>query len=439
MAVVVRAPVLSAGTVRIEVPAGKSEVLRALAAFALRGRGAVLRRGADADDVKTFVGGLRALGAEIEADAAAIVVRRGISRSRTEPATIRVEDGAAPARFLMALAATCRRPVRLETGARLAARPFAPLAAALRELGASIASDRGDDAPPFTVRGPMHGGMIEAAPAAESSQFLSALLLAAPACGEPCELACEGPFVSSGYVDLTVRALRSAGARVRADGGWWLVETGFHGGEETVAAPPDWSGAAPMLAAAAFLGRAVLVRGLSLAQTHPDAKFVGIARGLGLDLIENDEGATCAGRPTCGGEIDVGDCPDLAPTLAALGTLAPGGVVLRGAPHLRLKESDRIASLVVLLQAAGVRAEERADGLLVPGAFADVDVGAPARRDASPFDAPCARDHRLVQAAALLGLARPARIDDASCVGKSFPGFFDVFPGDVAREESHAR
>ena len=413
---------------RFQVPASKSYVLRALALAALRGRGSVRRAGADGTDVAAFVAGLTALGAEVASTPDALTVLRGVRRTPGDPVVVRIEDGGAPARFLAAIAATGKRAVRLETGPRLRARPFGPLFAALRELGVEIESK--GDAPPAVIRGPARGGAFEAALGEVSSQFVSALLLIAPALGEPFELCLSGVLRSPGYVEMTVAMLRAAGVRVRSAPGWWLVEPGFVGGRSDFDAPADWSSAAPLLATAALCGRPAFVAGLVPEDGQPDAAFFRHASALGMELKVEHGGVLCTGRPTRSAALDLGESPDLAPTLAVLAAVTPGGAVLSGAPHLKAKESDRIASLTALLNAAGIPAEARPDGLLVPGTWAG---RSPANE--GPWDAPLSADHRLIHAAALLGLVRPVRIADAGHVAKSFPGFFSGFPA-ALREAS---
>lgn len=420
----------SGGTepLRFDVPASKSYVLRALALAALRGRGSVRRRGSDGTDVAAFLQGLTVLGAEIEATPEMLTVRRGVRRTPADPVVVRVEDGGAPARFLAAIAATGKRAVTLEAGPRLRLRPFGPLFAALRELGVEIES-RGDT-PPAVIRGPARGGAFEAALGEVSSQFVSALLLIAPALGEPFELGLTGVLRSPGYVDMTVAMLRAAGVRVRSAPGWWLVEPGFIGGRSDFDAPADWSSAAPLLATAALSGRPAFVTELMADDGQPDAAFLGHASALGMEMSIERGGVLAKGRPTRSAVLDLGASPDLAPTLAVLAAVTPGGAVLRGAPHLKAKESDRIASLTALLNAAGIPAKARPDGLEVPGTWADRPPGSE-----TPWDAPASADHRLIQAAALLGLVRPVRIADAGHVAKSFPEFFSGFPA-VLREET---
>lgn len=115
----------------------------------------------------------------------------------------------------------------------------------------------------------------------------------------------------------------------------------------------------------------------------------------------------------------MGHCPDLVPTVAAVAAFATGRTVVRNVAHLRIKESDRIAAPVGELRRAGVNAEERADGLVVQG-------GALATEPGTLFSAH--GDHRMAMSLALLGLGGvDVRLDDPSCVSKSFPHFWELW------------
>ncbi len=367
-----------------------------------------------------FLSALGRLGVELVPASDRVVVVRTIDRRASGAVAIHVEEGGAPARFLIALAAIGRRSVTVTGGPRLSARPFAPLIEALRSLGAEVAGGPGL---PVTIRGPLHGGIVEADLAAESSQFVSALLLVAPSCAEAVEVRATGAVVSAPYIDLTLDVIRRAGGRVHADGSCWRVEPGFGPAPRDLHADVDWSGAATMLAAAAFLGVPVRVPGLRLASPHPDAAFAELARELGLLVEEDDGGVRCSGRVIRGGVFDLNRTPDLAPVVAALGALTADGVTVLGAPHLRLKESNRIDHLVAVLTEAGVQAEARDDGFVVRGPIAMTEETA---KLAIPVDP--RGDHRLAMTAALFGLARPVIVRNAQVVSKSFPTFFEVFP-----------
>jgi 3-phosphoshikimate 1-carboxyvinyltransferase len=370
--------------------------------------------------VRDFIAGLGSLGAEIVPASDRIVVTRPDARDRRDPVAVHVEEGGAPARFLLGLAAVTGAPVTLTGGSRLSARPFAALAGALADLGATVTGGPGL---PITVRGPLRGGPLRAGLTAESSQFVSALLLVAPAMERPLDLELLGPIRSAPYIDLTVEVLRRAGARVERDGARFRVEPGFSRSAGPLHAPVDWSGSVPMLAAAPLLGCPTFVPGLELPSSHPDAAFAAMADSMGIELRAQEGGVLAGGRIARGGTFDLGGCPDLAPALAVLGSVAPGGIEVENATQLRVKESDRVEDLVAMLKAAEIPAVARSDGFAVPGCWAD---SRPVSAAALPLDP--RGDHRLAMAAAMIGLVRPVVVRHAEAVGKSFPGFFDVFP-----------
>jgi 3-phosphoshikimate 1-carboxyvinyltransferase len=116
-------------------------------------------------------------------------------------------------------------------------------------------------------------------------------------------------------------------------------------------------------------------------------------------------------------DVDMGQCPDLVPTVAVLAAFAQGASTIRNVAHLRIKESDRIAAPAANLRAAGIAVEERGDGLTIEGGI--------------PQPAPLFRafgDHRIAMSAAVLGLRHgPVRLDDPTVIGKSFPGFWELW------------
>jgi 3-phosphoshikimate 1-carboxyvinyltransferase len=112
--------------------------------------------------------------------------------------------------------------------------------------------------------------------------------------------------------------------------------------------------------------------------------------------------------------FDLGNMPDMVPTLAVLGAVRPGRTIITKVPHLRLKESDRLAALAAELRKIGVRAQERVDGLVIEG-------NKPHGAEIETYN-----DHRIAMSFAVLGLAIPGiRIQNEDCVDKSFPGFWE--------------
>jgi 3-phosphoshikimate 1-carboxyvinyltransferase len=325
------------------------------------------------------------------------------------------------------VAALTRADVEFRGDDRAAARPVGPLLAALRELGAII-DDGGRGAVPFLVRGRggISGGTVML-DASGSSQLVSGLLLSAPRYGKGAEIRHEGARVPSApHIAMTVQMLRDAGAEVetgnrgRGSGprnsvpDFWRV----HPGElrpAHVAVEPDLSNAVPFLAAALVTGGRVTIEGWPERTTQPAAQILDVLTRMGAACTPAGGGMQVTGTGTIRGlSADLGDISESAPVLTVLAALADSPSVFTGIGHMRRHESDRLAALAGEIGGLGGDVTERADGLEIrprplhgEGSFASHD------------------DHRLVMAAAVLGLALPGglRVGHAATVGKTFPGF----------------
>jgi 3-phosphoshikimate 1-carboxyvinyltransferase len=136
--------------------------------------------------------------------------------------------------------------------------------------------------------------------------------------------------------------------------------------------------------------------------------------------IDYDRGITVTGpRELKGIEVDMGDCPDVAPTLAVAAAMATGRTVIRNVAHLRIKECDRLHAMATELSKLGVRLEEGPDTLMIDGAGSEGLHGA---------DIDTYNDHRIAMCFGLAGLVVPGiRIQNEGCVAKSFPDFWERF------------
>lgn len=415
-AVIVRPVLQRPESLVLRAPLSKSHALRALAAGVVAGGARI--RGLSRPwprDLERFVAATEILGARLREEGDVLHVERPVGRGGG-PVTVDAGDGAAPARFLLAIGSITERAVTVVGGGRLGERPMTPLLSALAALGARV---NGGPGLPATVQGPLIGGRSIAVDGHVSSQFLSALLLIAPVIDGGVTFRGIGEQVSKPYVELTRDVMNAFSVSVGED---HVIAADAAYSATTVEVEADWSGATVLLAAAPFLGCPVTVPGLRAGSIQPDRYFAAHLAELGLEVAFTDAGVRVAGNVVRGGTFDLSACPDAAPALAAVGALAPEPVTITNAAHLRHKESDRIAVLVALLRAAGAEAEERSDGLVVRGPIASQ---AP---DAAPVRLEVADDHRMAMAGALLGLRRPVEIDDGDCVAKSFPGFFDGWP-----------
>jgi 3-phosphoshikimate 1-carboxyvinyltransferase len=413
-----RAPV--SGTFR--VPPSKSVHQRALA-LAVLADGVSRVEAADASgepvevagDVVVFAAALSGLaGREVPATGAVVGAfsQAALGSSRAN-LTLRLGRNATGLRVATALAAL--RPLgarTLVTGdPRLRARPHGPLLAALRALGGH-ARRRPSGAVRVIAR-PLSPRPL-ALDATRSSQFATALMLAAPRFGG-LDLVLEGVPVSRAYLRTTVATLEAFGVPASASAGRVRVA-----GTPPVAArirvPPDASSAAVWWAAAARTGGDALVPGLAAEDAQPDVALLPVLARMGAS-IERTGGGDVRVRGPAGplagaGDVDLRDAPDLAPLVGALAAGAEGTTRVVGAPHLRAKESDRVASVVAAVRALGGDAVERPDGFEVRGR--PLRGGVVAVRG----------DHRLALAFGVLGLAvEGVVLAGAEAVEKSYPGF----------------
>lgn len=354
--------------------------------------------------------------------------RRGDSGSRPPgPAAVSVDVGNAGTvlRFVPPVAALAQADVEFSGDPRAAQRPVGQLLDGLRQLGVEVA-DGGRGAVPFVVRGRgrVAGGTVTL-DASSSSQLVSGLMLAAPRYEAGVQIRHQGGRIPSApHIAMTVAMLRAAGAQVEAGSlsrgagssapDRWLVRPGPLA-PRTIDVEPDLSNAAPFLAAALVTGGAVTIQAWPAESLQAARQILDVLGQMGAAYSITAAGLQVKGTGSITGvTADLRDVAELTPVLTALATLADSPSEFTGIGHLRLHESDRLAALAGEIGALGGKVTELPDGLRVQ----------PRRLRAAdqPFDSH--DDHRLVMAAAVLGLAVPGlRVRDAGTVGKTFPEF----------------
>ena len=416
---------------RIWLPASKSITNRALVLAALSDRPARIANPLRARDTLLAAAALRAMGTEVADDV------------QGSPAGWRVTAGQPPAgsrvsvdvgnagtviRFLPAVAALTSAAVHFDGDERIRQRPVGPILAALRELGARI-EDGGRDAAPLTVlgQGRIRGGTVTLE-ASGSSQLISGLLLAAPRFDQGIEIRHDGPPIPSApHIAMSVRMLRAAGADVtemrpgtgeRPDG--WRVRPGrLDLGSVTV--EPDLSNAAPFLAAALVTGGTLSLPGWPRDSLQAAGPILDVLTRMGARCDVGVDGLTVHGPGTIRGiTADLRDVAELAPVLTAAAALAGTPSVFTGLAHTRRHETDRLAALAKEINALGGDVTELPDGLQVRPR--------PLRAQAADGPFGTYDDHRMVMAAAVIGLAVPGlRVANAQTVAKTFPEFTAVW------------
>ena len=403
----------------VTLPGSKSITNRALVLAALARSPSIIHRPLIARDTELMMHGLLALGVgvgvgELSDD---ILV---IPEALRGPARIDVGNAGTVMRFLLPVAALAIGDVAFDGDARSHQRPLGPVIDALSALGVVI-DHGGRRALPLVVHG---RGVVSGDPSGEptlveidasaSSQFVSALLLAAPRFARPLVIRHFGaPVPSQPHVDMTVEMLRDRGVHVdttRADE--WRVEPAhFDGFALTV--EPDLSNAAPFLAAAMVTAGTVTVDGWPARTTQPGDRLRELLTAMGAQSELSDDGLTLRGPVTIAPiDVDLHDAGELAPVLAAVCTRASGPSTLRGIAHLRLHETDRLSALTRELTALGALVSELPDGLRIE----------PAPLHGGPFAT--YDDHRLATAAAVLGLVVPGvTVQDIATTAKTLPDF----------------
>jgi 3-phosphoshikimate 1-carboxyvinyltransferase len=413
----------------VAAPPSKSATNRALVLAALRSDPVELVRPLDSEDTRALVRCLTAMGAEFLPSPGGLTVRGPLGRTDTGEVLLDAGSSGTAARFLAAIASAVPGRYRLTGSPRLRERPMAELVAALRSSGASIEGTERDGFLPLVVTGKTLSPGSVSVDASRSSQFVSALLLAALAVDEGLSVEPRGPVVSAPYIETTLEALEAFGHRVRrASGGVISVERGDSGPSSYVV-PGDWSSALPFLAAAGIAGGELEVTGLPWPSPDADAGAADVIEAMGVEITRGEKSVRASGaarslRPAV---VDARGFPDAVPVLAALAAHAEGESRFRGVAHLRLKESDRLAALVALLEAAVVSASAKEDELIV--------AGSPRRSAAGARRIPTFDDHRMAIAAALLSLSSYGTlIENPGCVAKSYPSFFRDLETILVRE-----
>jgi len=323
-------------------------------------------------------------------------------------------DSAATLRFLTALCALAPGECRLTAGTSLSRRPVQPLVEALNQLGVACSSHGG--LPPVTVNGGAFKGGRVTLPGDVSSQFVSALLMAAPLSSQGIEIKLTSPLQSRPYVLMTLDTMQ-----------WFGITAAFSDALDYFEVLPqkyqptryhiegDWSSASYLLALG-VLGGEVTVDNLPSETMQGDRMILTILQQMGADIDVKQNSVTARKSALRAVNTDLTDSTDLLPTVAVLAAAAPGRSEIRGIARARLKESDRVAAVCNNLTRMGIKTSIEPNCLFIYG-------GIPHGAVIESYD-----DHRIAMAFSVLGvLTGETGIKGAECVSKTYPEFWEVF------------
>lgn len=409
----------------IAMPGDKSISHRALILAALASGPTVVAGINTGRDVLATGGVLSALGADCAVDlreARVEVHGSGQTGLRRPHASLDCSNSGSTLRMVLGVCAGIEGPCVLTGDPSLRRRPMLRVVTPLRTMGATIDGPAGGDRAPLTVRGGNLTG-IDFEMEVASAQVKSAVLLAGLAATGTTTV--TQPGITR---DHTERMLAAAGVAVAVHGNAVTVRGGDAPSPGDRRVPGDVSAAAFFgVAASLIAGSDVTIQDLGLNPTR--TAWMGALRRMGADLdstIEAEWGGEPAGRlrtrfsPLVATEISGAEIPNLIdeiPALAVAATQAQGTTVVSGAGELRVKESDRIETLVRGLGSLGADVEARADGMVIRGPT-PLHGGRPNPKG----------DHRAAMAFAVAGLVADGEVQVPGwdCVATSFPGFSSV-------------
>nr|WP_320010614.1 3-phosphoshikimate 1-carboxyvinyltransferase [uncultured Desulfobulbus sp.] len=407
----------------VTVPGSKSLTQRALIAAALAQGTSKLLGPLASEDTSYTMEALRTMGVACDDSNPDCWVVEGKGGLITEPANdIFLGNNGTATRFLTSVASLGQGTFHITGSDRMAERPILPLMQALQGWNVDIVSDRDNGCPPLTIQAKGIAGDTTVLPEGKSSQYLSSLLLVAPYAASPAELKVQGEILSKPYVEMTLAVMADFGIRVEAAPSlnYFRIPQGCYQGG-TYQIEGDASGASYFFGAAAVTGGRVTVTNVPVPSLQGDAKLLPFLARMGCKIEQTESGITVIGSHELEGiEVDMGDMPDVAPTLAVVAAFAEGATVINNIAHLRIKECDRVSAVVTELRKMGAEVEEEHDRMIIHGKAGGSNLHG-ARIETY-------NDHRMAMCFAVAGLRVPGvEITGEDCVVKSFPDFWQRF------------
>ncbi len=416
------------GTVRL--PGSKSLSNRTLLLAALAEGTTKLSNLLDSDDTRYMREALRKLGVSYtlsEDNTTCIIEGNGGAFHVKKECELYLGNAGTAMRPLTA-ALTLGEGSYLLTGEpRMKERPIGHLVDALRRMGANIEYIENDGYPPLRIVAEgLRGGEVSI-DGSISSQFLTALLMAAPLAKNDTHIDIVGRLVSKPYIDMTLDIMRRFGVSVKHKNYERFVVPGGmrYRSPGKILVEGDASAASYFMAAAAIKGGRVEVHGIGKRSVQGDVAFADVLEKMGAKVQRYDESIAVSRGTLRAIDMDFNHIPDAAMTIATTALFAEGTTVLRNIYNWRVKETDRLHAMATELRKTGAEVEEGRDYLAVTP---------PKRLRHAEIDT--YNDHRMAMCFSLLALdPASVTINDPDCVAKTFPDYFEVFET-ICRYES---
>lgn len=445
-------------TIHVKVPGSKSITNRALLLAMLSDGESHLTGAQFSEDSSHFLQCLSDLSFDVASkpETGEVSVHGLSGRLPVKKASLYVGSAGTAARFLSAVLGVSEGEFFLDASEQMKKRPMAPLLSALQSVGCDISFAEKEGYFPFTLHARGFQNTDLTIDIDKSSQFLSALLIAAPLAKKDVKIKVAGTH-GMAYIEMTCHMMEQFGVLTEHPApDTFLIKAGQTYRAQDYAIEPDVSAACYFYALAALSGCSVIVDGVPEHSLQGDTEFLSILEKMGCRVTRTNEGicitgpAACAksagvksaeaGSETASGSVshvsgsvshtsgsvshtsgrlhgltvDMSSCSDQAITLAAIAPFADSPVTITGIGHIRGQESDRLSAIAENLTAMGIRCEERADSITIY-------PGVPRPAHIKTHD-----DHRLAMGFAVTGLfAEGIVIENPSCCKKTFAEFFE--------------
>ncbi len=405
----------------INLPGSKSVSNRALLLAAMAQGKTRLTNLLDSDDVRHMLNALKALGVHYQlSDCHTICDIEGAGGPLKAHSALEIFLGNAGTamRPLAAALSLGQGDIILTGEPRMKERPIGHLVDSLRQGGARIDYLEQQDYPPLRLRGGFQGGNISV-DGSVSSQFLTALLMAAPLAMQDTHITIKGDLVSKPYIEITLHMMRDFGVEVSHDNYQVFHVKGQqqYRAVEQYLVEGDASSASYFLAAAAIKGGSVRVTGIGKNSVQGDIRFADVLEAMGAKIIWGDDFIECQHGVLNGIDMDMNHIPDAAMTIATTALFAKGETRIRNIYNWRVKETDRLSAMATELRKVGAEVEEGEDYIRVVPPLqlkhAEIETY---------------NDHRMAMCFSLVALSdTPVTILDPKCTAKTFPDYFKQF------------
>ncbi|MBI5538484.1 MAG: 3-phosphoshikimate 1-carboxyvinyltransferase [Bacteroidia bacterium] len=393
---------------KLSAPTSKSVAQRAIAIASITKGASFIKNITWSDDVIAALSIAESLGSQIKVTQDSLKVEGG---NDIESDTLNCNESGLCMRMFAPIAALFEKQLTLIASGSLLLRPAGMIEEALNKLGVSCTTNNGK--PPIKITGPIKTGNINI-DASISSQLITGLLISLPTINNDSFLEVDN-LVSKQYVDVTLSVMNSFGVSIKNNNYKQFVIKGnqtYKPAEINIEG--DWSSSSFLLVAAAISGK-ITITNLSLNSFQPDKNIIDVLEQTGAKIKFNNNTFTCKHSQLKAFNFDATDCPDLFPPLVALASNCNGKSTITGINRLIHKESNRLEVLIREFSKMGVKISQKNNSL-------EIERGKLISTEINPEN-----DHRIAMAAAIayLGSNEIITINQAECVRKSYPGFWE--------------